>query len=141
MKKLVRMHECQLISGPRLLSHHISTTILDPNRLPSLLLIIRTNIFPNNSLGPGRVPPTEDEALDIKRRCASTVLDALPRFVLSRLFPGHAPDEMQTQVEEMLDAFGDPYLNKHVVFSLVDLIFSRLFPEIQHQTMSELLKG
>lgn len=123
----------------RLLSHHISTTILNPDRLPSLLLIIRTNMFPNNSLGVGRVPPTGDEALEIKRRCASAIVDAIPRFVLLKLFPSQSPDTARSQVEEMLDTFGDPYLNKHVVFALVDLVFSRLFPEIREQAISGLL--
>lgn len=116
-------------------------TVLDSNRLPSLLLTIRTNLFPNNSLGPGRVPPTEDEALEIKRQCASAMIKALPEFVRLKLFASQEPAAIQNEAEEMLDAFGDPYINKHMLFALVDLVFSRLFPEIQEQNISVLLNG
>ncbi|KAF1350823.1 PXA domain-containing protein, partial [Delphinella strobiligena] len=123
----------------RLLSHQISKTIMNPNRLPFLLLSIRTNLFPNNTLGPGRVPPTDDEALEIKRQCASAMIRALPEFIRLKLFASQEPAAIQIEAEEMLDAFGDPYINKHVLFALVDLVFSRLFPEIQEQNISALL--
>jgi len=116
-------------------------TIMNPDRLPSLLLIVRTNLFPNNTLGPGRAPPTEDEALEIKRQCASAMIRALPEFVRLKLFASQEPAATQNEVEEMLDAFGDPYINKHMLFALVDLVFSRLFPEIQEQNISALLNG
>lgn len=125
----------------RLLSHQISKTIMNPNRLPFLLLSIRTNLFPNNTLGPGRVPPTDDEALEIKRQCASAMIRALPEFIRLKLFASQEPAAIQIEAEEMLDAFGDPYINKHVLFALVDLVFSRLFPEIQEQNISALLNG
>lgn len=59
----------------------------------------------------------------------------------SKLFPLNGSRSVQGEIEEMLDAFGDPYLNKHMLFSLVDLVFSRLFPEIQRERISTLVYG
>ncbi|CAD0026035.1 unnamed protein product [Aureobasidium pullulans] len=77
----------------RLLSHHIQTKILDPSRLPSILLLIRTNMFPNNSLGPGRVPPTPSEALTIKTKCATAIIAAIPPVVVKQVFAGAGEEE------------------------------------------------
>jgi len=123
----------------RLLSHHIHAVILNPTRLPAILLIIRTNLFPNNSLGPGRVPPTAEEALEIKRTCAAKIIVDIPDFVREKLFASVEPKAAARQVEDMLDIFGDVYLNKHLVFAIVDLVFLRLFPEMERQSISSLL--
>ncbi|GAB7351208.1 hypothetical protein MBLNU459_g1646t2 [Dothideomycetes sp. NU459] len=125
----------------RLLSHHIHASILHPARIPSILLVVRTSLFPNNSLGPGRVPPTAHETTEIKRLCAAKIVDSIPEFVRGKLFTTRddsAPAAV-SQIEEMLDVFGDTYLNKHFVFALVDLIFLRLFPEMERQSVTSLL--
>ncbi|GAB7351207.1 hypothetical protein MBLNU459_g1646t1 [Dothideomycetes sp. NU459] len=124
-----------------LLSHHIHASILHPARIPSILLVVRTSLFPNNSLGPGRVPPTAHETTEIKRLCAAKIVDSIPEFVRGKLFTTRddsAPAAV-SQIEEMLDVFGDTYLNKHFVFALVDLIFLRLFPEMERQSVTSLL--
>jgi hypothetical protein len=111
----------------------------NPARLPSLLSIIRTNLFPNNTMGQGRIPPTEAEVLEIKTRCASTIAGMIPEFARSRLFASHDSAFILSQVEEMLDCFGDSYTNKHLLFAIVDLVVLRLFPEIRDQGISVLL--
>ena len=78
--------------------------------------------------------------LDIRTRCAAAVVRILPKSALSTLFASHEPAYVEGQVAEMLDCFEDPYINKHLLFAIVDLVFSRLFPEIQDQRISDLLK-
>lgn len=124
----------------RLLSHHIQTKILDPSRLPSILLLIRTNMFPNNSLGPGRVPPTPSEALAIKTKCATAIIAAIPPVAVKQVFAGAGEEEVHRRVEDMLDAFGDAYLNKHLIVGIVDLVIVKLFPELAEQSISSILK-
>ena len=46
---------------------------------------------------------------------------------------------MIRQVEEILDVFGDAYLNKHLVYSILELVIVRLVPELGESTPSELL--
>lgn len=37
---------------------------------------------------------------------------------------------MQENVERTLDLFSDPYINKHLIVSAVELFVVRLFPEL-----------
>lgn len=46
---------------------------------------------------------------------------------------------MIRQVEEILDVFGDAYLNKHLVYNILELVIVRLVPELGESTPSELL--
>lgn len=105
--------------------------MLNPRLLPPLLLSVRTALFPNNTLGPGRIPPTPVEAQEIKRACADTLIGALPDYVRSKFFATGDHEDMIVQTEELLDVFSDPYLNKHFVVAIVDLVVCRLFPELQ----------
>ncbi|KAH0169539.1 hypothetical protein KCU67_g3011, partial [Aureobasidium melanogenum] len=124
----------------RLLSHHIRTKILDPARLPTILLLIRTNMFPNNSLGPGRVPPTPEEALELRAKCAASIIAALPPIVVKQLFANSKNEDVHKQVQDMLDVFGDAYLNKHLIVAIVDLVVVRLFPELESSGITAVLK-
>ena len=90
-------------------------------------------MFPNNSLGPGRVPPTPEEALELRKKCAAAIIAALPPIIVKQVFAKRGEGEVQKQVEEMLDTFGDAYLNKHLVVAIVDLVVVRLFPELVEQ--------
>ncbi|KAG9635462.1 hypothetical protein KCU64_g15007, partial [Aureobasidium melanogenum] len=124
----------------RLLSHHIRTKVLDPARLPSILLLIRTNMFPNNSLGPGRVPPTPQEALELRSKCAASIIAALPPIVVKQLFANSKNEDVHKQVQDMLDVFGDAYLNKHLIVAIVDLVVVRLFPELESGGINAVLR-
>jgi hypothetical protein len=46
---------------------------------------------------------------------------------------------MISQLEEMLDIFGDAYMNKHLVYNILELVVVRLVPELGESTPSELL--
>jgi hypothetical protein len=48
--------------------------------------------------------------------------------------------ERQRQVEELLDCLGDSYLNKHLVFGIVELIVVRLVPEVGERGVVELME-
>ena len=90
-------------------------------------------MFPNNSLGPGRVPPTPEEVIQLREKCAASIIAALPPIVVKQVFGGRSREEVQSQVEEMLEVFGDAYLNKHLIVGIVDLVVVRLFPELVEQ--------
>lgn len=96
-------------------------------------------MFPNNSLGPGRVPPTPDQALELRAKCAAAIIAALPPIVVKQLFAGGEEGDVQKQVESMLDTFGDAYLNKHLIVGIVDLIVVRLFPELEREGINAVL--
>ena len=118
--------------------------ILPPSILPPLLLNLRIALFPGNAQGPPALePPSSEERLQIRRRCAEAILSLVPPLVSRVYFNVDADkegeDEMLRQVEDILDVFGDVYCNKHLVYNILELIIVRLVPELGESTPSELL--
>jgi hypothetical protein len=117
---------------------------LPPSILPPLLLNLRIALFPGNAQGPPALePPSSEERLQIRRRCAEAILSLVPPLV-SRVFfnvdaDKEGEDEMLRQVEDILDVFGDVYCNKHLVYNILELVVVRLVPELGESTPSELL--
>lgn len=120
-----------LTPDDRLLSYYIHTYMLNPQLLPNLLLTIRTTLFPNNTLGPARPVPSPVEVLAIKRDCVESIVVAIPDYIRKVYFGTNDREEMLKQTEELLDVFGDAYLNKHLIFAAVDHVVCRLFPEME----------
>lgn len=114
--------------------------VLNPAFLPMLLRTIRATIFPNNGLAPPRKPPTAEEAKEIKRLCAATLLDLLPGRVASAFFATDARTMQLRQVEELLSCLDDAYLNKHLIYQIVELVIVRLVPELGERGVQELLE-
>ena len=117
---------------------------MPPSILPPLLLNLRIALFPGNAQGPPALePPSSEERLQIRRRCAEAILSLVPPLVSRVYFNVDADkegeDEMLRQVEDILDVFGDVYCNKHLVYNILELIIVRLVPELGESTPSELL--
>lgn len=117
---------------------------MPPSVLPPLLLNLRIALFPGNAQGPPALePPSSEERLQIRRRCAEAILSLVPPLVSRVYFNVDADkegeDEMLRQVEDILDVFGDVYCNKHLVYNILELIIVRLVPELGESTPSELL--
>lgn len=49
-------------------------------------------------------------------------------------------EEMIAQLEEMLDVFGNAYMNKHLVYNMLELVLVRLVPEMAERGTGELLR-
>jgi hypothetical protein len=117
---------------------------LPPSILPPLLLNLRVALFPGNARGPPAAePPSSEERLQIRKRCAEAILSLIPPLI-SRVYFSVDSDkegehEMIGQVEEIIDIFGDAYLNKHLVYNILELAIVRLVPELGESTPSELL--
>jgi hypothetical protein len=117
---------------------------LPPSILPPLLLNLRIALFPGNAQGPPALePPSSEERLQIRRRCAEAILSLVPPLVSRVYFNVDADkegeDEMLRQVEDILDVFGDVYCNKHLAYNILELVIVRLVPELGESTPSELL--
>jgi hypothetical protein len=149
----------------RFLSHCIQST-LHPSHLPPLLRTLRGVLFPNNGLGkPSMFPPSSDaDLLALRRRAASALLGLVPDAV-GRLYLGgrlplvggsssssrssslgggdqqHGPDgdeKMVDEVEQLLMVLSDEYCNKHLLYSVLELILVRLMPELTEKGVEEL---
>ncbi|KAH7382345.1 PXA domain-containing protein [Pyrenochaeta sp. MPI-SDFR-AT-0127] len=124
----------------RFLSHAIHKRILNPALLPIALRTLRAALFPNNTLGPPRQIPSLEEVKTIKRGCAAALLNVLPPTVAGILFASHTRNAHLQQIEEVLDCLDDAYLNKHLIFQLVELIVLRLVPELGERGVQDLLE-
>ncbi|MCJ1284109.1 hypothetical protein MMC26_003440 [Xylographa opegraphella] len=150
---LVRRPRCLAAEGglvDNFLRSLLATYVLTPAQLPPLLRTLRTALFPANALAPPRAVPSPDEQLAIKHRCADAILDLLPRALARRFFATSSPQDgdadgerraMRADVEAVLDVFGDPYMNKHLVFGIVELCFVRLMPELGVMGVRQLMEA
>lgn len=124
----------------RFLSHAIHTRILNPALVPVLLRTIRATLFPNNALGPPRQIPSDEEARAIKDRCAASLLALLPVRVATIYFATSQREVQLEHMKETLSSFEDAYLNKHLIYQIVELIVVRLAPELGVQGVQELFE-
>lgn len=118
---------------------------MNPAHIPRLLKIVRATLFPNNAPGPPRRIPDAAEIIAIRRRCAETIASAVPDVVSFRYFNVRKADEgahekVIDEVEEMLGVLGDAYLNKHLMYNLIELFVVRLLPEMGEKGVNELMK-
>ena len=105
-----------------------------------MLRTLRATLFPNNALGPPRQIPSDEEAKEIRRRCAASLLNLLPPTVAIAFFASHKRDVQLQAVEEVLTCLDDTYVNKHLIFQIVELIVLRLIPELGERGVEELLE-
>lgn len=110
-------------------------------------------------------PPSSDaDLLALRRRAASALLGLVPDAV-GRLYLGgrlplvggsnsssssslgggdhqqHGPDgdeKMVDEVEQLLMVLSDEYCNKHLLYSVLELILVRLMPELTEKGVEEL---
>lgn len=127
----------------RFLSQTISSHVLTPQLIPQAILALRTSLFPHNTLGPpAPPPPSAAETLALRRAAASSCVALVPEVAVKVYFgvegEGWVEDAV-TQVEELLEVFGDGYCNRHLVFGVVDLVVGRVVPEMREKGPGELL--
>jgi hypothetical protein len=99
-------------------------------------------IFPNNALGPAAPPPpSPKEQIAIRRKAAQEALSLIPQIVARTFFAMDDEEEMlETFEEEILDLFEDSNMNKHLIYSILELVVVRLVPELAEATPTELLR-
>ena len=89
---------------------------------------------------PAPPPPSDEERVQIRRKAAEDILSFVPEPILRTFFATDSKDEMLEEVEEdILDVFGNESMNKHLIYSILELIVVRLVPELAEKAPSELL--
>lgn len=111
--------------------------MLDPALLPALLRTARSALFPQNAPAPARRVPLPEEQLLIRRQCAETILSLIPAAA-QEIYFGPGSERRISEVEEVLDAFGDSYCNRHLLYGIVELVLVRLMPELAEKGVMEL---
>ncbi len=119
----------------------LETGVFVPSLIPLTLRNVRAAMFPSNKMGPPAPPPPgEEEQLQIRRKAAEDLLSLVPMPVLRIFLSTDNREQMLDEVEEdILDPFGDESMNKHLIYSILELVVLRLVPEMADKTPSELL--
>ncbi|KAF4466834.1 PXA domain-containing [Fusarium albosuccineum] len=136
-----------------LLSHHIHS-LFSPSHLPPLLRTLRGVLFPNNAPGTTALfPPSSDAELQaLRRRAAKALWGLLPRGVGRLYFGGRLwrrgatgeedcldqEEELVGEMERLLLVLDDEYCNKHLMYSILELVLVRLMPELGEKGVTEL---
>ncbi|SCO83161.1 related to MSS51 protein [Fusarium oxysporum] len=140
--------------GPidRLLSHHINS-LFSPSNLPPLLRTLRGVLFPNNAPGKTTLfpPSSEAELQALRRRAAKTLWGLLPKGVGRLYFGGRLwrrsaesegdlsdDEDLVDEMERLLLVLDDEYCNKHLMYSILELLLARLMPELTEKSVTEL---
>ncbi|GLA70200.1 hypothetical protein AtubIFM55763_011409 [Aspergillus tubingensis] len=53
---------------------------------------------------------------------------------------GHEESLLLAAVEEVLDLFADDYCNKHLIYSIIEAILTKLLPELSERSIAELME-
>ncbi|QUC18641.1 uncharacterized protein UV8b_02882 [Ustilaginoidea virens] len=130
----------------RLLSHHIRL-VLSASHLAPILRTLRGALFPNNAPGsPSMFPPSSDEELRALRGRASKALLHLLPATVARIYLGHGgmdprrEEDAVRELEQLLSIVDDEYCNKHLMYSVLELVLVRLMPELETVGVEELLR-
>lgn len=151
-RRIVLLHEDPLLTretflfGISLLSHYIQQLFL-PSHLPGVLRTLRGVLFPNNAPGKSSLAPpsSHDEFVALRKRAAGALLGLLPTGVAKVYLGGTQGDSgggsggaMLDGMEDLLMVLNDEYYNKHLMYSVLELILVRLMPELGEKGVSEL---
>ena len=106
-----------------------------------MLRNLRSALFPNNAMGPPAPPaPSIEEQRQIKRHAAQSLSSLVPGLVTHKFCSTDDDEEVTNQIEhDVLDFLDDQYLNKHLVYAILELVLIKLVPELEEQPISELL--
>lgn len=119
--------------------------VLNPEHVPRLLKIVRATLFPNNAPGPPKKAPDAEEIVRIRRKCAESIVGAVPGVILYRYFDiknegMESKEALIGEVERLLGVLGDAYLNRHLIYGLIELLIVRLVPEMGGKGVGELMR-
>ena len=89
---------------------------------------------------PAPPPPLVEERWAIKRKAAESIRGLMPAFVAQKYYATNDNETIVDEVvEDILDPLDDTYLNKHLMYAILELILVKLIPELGEQPISELL--
>jgi hypothetical protein len=69
-----------------------------------------------------------------------SILSLLPMRLATAFFASEKRDTQLSHIEEVLSSLEDSYLNKHLIFQIVELIILRLVPELGMRGVRDLME-
>lgn len=61
--------------------------------------------------------------------------------MMRKMYLAQDEEEQRKLVEKGLDVFGDAYLNKHLVFAVLECLIVRIMPELGVESVEGLVRG
>ncbi|XP_072029008.1 uncharacterized protein [Amphiura filiformis] len=102
------------------------------------LTLIQDAIWPNGQLIDSTVARTDEEKEHMRKEALQCLIDILPGYLQQVI----GQDKWKACMEVMLDSLQDPQLNRHLVYTLLDLLLEAVATEItQHEFQETLLNS
>jgi hypothetical protein len=75
----------------------------------------------------------------LKRRAAEAILGGIPKTVSQVYFASGDEHDQLEAVMGWLDVLSDGYLNRHLIFGILELLVVRIMPEVTEKGAGEML--
>ncbi|KAI8581212.1 hypothetical protein K450DRAFT_270399 [Umbelopsis ramanniana AG] len=106
--------------------------LLSEQRLVYYMQIGRETLWPGGKFVTAGTLPTEEEQNALRIQAERKLVLAIPDIVERVLFETSDINVHQQCMSQALAPLQNPYINKHLVFYMVDLIVSTVFPELAY---------
>lgn len=89
---------------------------------------------------PAPPPPSPEQTREMKRGAAEAIASLFPSLAAYQYYATKDDATIVQAIEQdMLAPFDDAYLNKHLIYAMLELILVRLIPEMAEESTTELL--
>lgn len=101
----------------------LKTKFLNPQTISIMFIQLRHVLFPNdNKMGPGKVPPTEEEFELLKKQCEESISRVCIKHRLYQLL-GITDDDISAFVKAIC---WDKYMNRFILHRLLDCVIAHI---------------
>ena len=111
----------------------LEQTILHVLSEPFLVFYLRLGrdlLWPNGVLVRRGVPPTPLQREQMRIRAERLLVLALPKPMAHAVFGTDEVNRLQSHIHEALAPLQHKYINKHLMYLLIDLVLGKVFPEL-----------
>ncbi|KAI8067124.1 PXA domain-containing protein [Gongronella butleri] len=123
----------RVFGGGLLVDKFLEQTILHVLSEPFLVFYLRLGrdlLWPNGVLVRRGVPPTPLQREQMRIRAERLLVLALPKPMAHAVFGTDEVNRLQSHIHEALAPLQHKYINKHLMYLLIDLVLGKVFPEL-----------
>ncbi|KAI8984180.1 PXA domain-containing protein [Mycotypha africana] len=128
----------RVFGGSLLLDKFLEQTILhilSENHIVFYLRAGRELLWPNGSFMQKSDAPTPLQREQMRVRAERLLTVSIPAKLLTIIFETNDFNELQNHMHHTLEALQYKQINKHLLYLLVDLILSKIFPELTNDVL------
>ncbi|CAO3622892.1 unnamed protein product [Cunninghamella echinulata] len=128
----------RVFGGGLLIDKFLEQTILHVLSEPFLVFYLRLGrelLWPNGVFMQRGKPVTPLQREQMRIRAERLLVIALPQPLTHTLFGTDDMNQLQSHLHDTLAPLNNKYINKHLMYLLIDLIISKIFPELVDHNM------